>query len=95
MVRRMKLEIAYHGRPFHGWQRQRGQKTVQGELEHALATLFKGHEVSVIGAGRTDSAPAGPIQVSTPLVRLPTSILPDRSQPTRWSAASTANSPPR
>lgn len=55
MVRRMKLEIAYHGRLFHGWQRQRGQRTVQGELENALTKLFRGHRVSVVGAGRTDT----------------------------------------
>lgn len=55
MVRRMKLEVAYHGRPFHGWQRQRDQRTVQGELENALTALFRGHRVSVIGAGRTDA----------------------------------------
>jgi tRNA pseudouridine38-40 synthase len=77
MVRRMKLEIAYHGRPFHGWQRQRGQKTVQGELEHALATLFKGHEVSVIGAGRTDSGvhAAGQVAHLDPPGPIPTDAL--------------------
>jgi len=55
MDHRMKLEIAYHGRPFHGWQRQRDRPTVQGELEAALATLFRGHHVAVVGAGRTDA----------------------------------------
>jgi tRNA pseudouridine38-40 synthase len=51
----MKLEIAYHGRPFHGWQKQRDQPTVQGELEAALTVLFRGHRVAVVGAGRTDA----------------------------------------
>jgi tRNA pseudouridine38-40 synthase len=55
MVHRMKLEIAYHGESFHGWQQQRGQRTVQGELHNALTTLFRGHRVSVVGAGRTDT----------------------------------------
>lgn len=55
MVRRMKLKIAYHGESFHGWQQQRGQRTVQGELHNALATLFRGHRISVVGAGRTDT----------------------------------------
>lgn len=55
MARRMKLEIAYHGQSFHGWQRQRSQRTVQGELEDGLAALFRGHLVSVVGAGRTDA----------------------------------------
>jgi tRNA pseudouridine38-40 synthase len=55
MDRRMKIEIAYHGRPFHGWQRQRDQPTVQGELEAAVAKVFRGHRVAVVGAGRTDA----------------------------------------
>lgn len=55
MVRRMKLEIAYHGQSFHGWQQQRSQRTVQGELHDALATLFRGHRILVEGAGRTDT----------------------------------------
>jgi len=55
MVCRMKLEVAYHGQSFHGWQQQRGQRTVQGELHNALATLFRGHRISVVGAGRTDT----------------------------------------
>ena len=55
MVNRMKLELAYLGRPFHGWQRQRDRTTVQGELEAALTTLFRGHRIKVVGAGRTDA----------------------------------------
>ena len=55
MVRRMKLEIAYHGRWFHGWQVQSGQRTVQGEVEAALAGLFRVRRVAVVGAGRTDA----------------------------------------
>jgi tRNA pseudouridine38-40 synthase len=55
MPSRIKLEIAYHGRGFHGWQRQRGQRTVQGELEKALSGLFRGPKVAVVGAGRTDA----------------------------------------
>jgi tRNA pseudouridine38-40 synthase len=51
----MKLEIAYQGRPFRGWQRQRSQPTVQGELEAALAALFQVQRVAVVGAGRTDA----------------------------------------
>jgi tRNA pseudouridine38-40 synthase len=55
MAHRMKLELAYHGRPFRGWQRQRDQTTVQGELEAALKGLFRGHRMAVVGAGRTDT----------------------------------------
>jgi tRNA pseudouridine38-40 synthase len=55
MTRRIKLEVAYHGESFHGWQKQRGQRTVQGELDTALASLFRGQRVSAVGAGRTDT----------------------------------------
>lgn len=75
MVRRMKLEIAYHGEPFHGWQQQRGQRTVQGELHNALAGLFRGHRISVVGAGRTDTGVHAVGQVAH--VEPPGSIPPD------------------
>lgn len=52
---RYKLVIAYLGTPFCGWQRQAGQRTVQGELEHALARAIRGEPPSVVGAGRTDA----------------------------------------
>ena len=55
MARRVKLVIAYHGRSFHGWQRQTRLRTVQGELETALGGLFRGPRVPIVGAGRTDS----------------------------------------
>ena len=55
MAHRMKLVIAYDGRPFHGWQRQREHTTIQGEIEQALAGLFRGRRIPVIGAGRTDA----------------------------------------
>lgn len=52
---RMKLIIAYHGRLFHGWQRQKGQPTIQGELENALGSIAGFGSISVTGAGRTDA----------------------------------------
>lgn len=55
MAYRIKLEIAYHGRAFRGWQKQRGQPTVQGELEAALTGLFRGQQIAIVGAGRTDA----------------------------------------
>ncbi|HQY30513.1 MAG TPA: tRNA pseudouridine(38-40) synthase TruA [Thermomicrobiales bacterium] len=51
---RLKLVIAYNGQEFSGSQRQPGQRTVQGELEAALATLAK-REVALSLAGRTDT----------------------------------------
>ncbi len=46
--------LEYDGTGFYGSQIQRGQRTVQGELESALARL-DGRPVSTVFAGRTDS----------------------------------------
>ena len=55
MPRNIKLTIEYDGTDFKGWQVQaRGSRTVQGEIEKALKTIFK-ETVRVIGSGRTDS----------------------------------------
>lgn len=49
-----RLDIAYDGTGFRGYARQAGLRTVQGELETALATLIgPGLETAV--AGRTDA----------------------------------------
>src|SRR5215471_4859947 len=53
-MRNLKLTLAYDGTEFHGWQFQPDARTIQGELESALARLFN-HEVSVHGSGRTDA----------------------------------------
>jgi tRNA pseudouridine38-40 synthase len=49
-----RLLVAYDGTDFHGWQRQPGLRSVQGELEQALAVLARA-PVAVQGAGRTDA----------------------------------------
>ena len=38
---RVRLDLAYDGTDFAGWARQPGQRTVQGELEDALATVLR------------------------------------------------------
>jgi len=53
-MKHIKLVIGYDGTDFHGFQRQRGLRTVQEELESTLTTLL-GHPVSVKFAGRTDA----------------------------------------
>jgi tRNA pseudouridine38-40 synthase len=53
-----RITLAYDGTDFRGWQsqaRERGGRTVQGEVESALARLAGGARVLVFGAGRTDS----------------------------------------
>ena len=51
----VRLDIEYDGGGFSGWARQPGLRTVQGELETALATLLDGSEVDLTVAGRTDA----------------------------------------
>ncbi len=54
MERNIRLTIEYDGGGFHGWQKQPGLRTVQGELEVALETILR-HPVTLYAAGRTDS----------------------------------------
>ena len=51
---RFRILISYNGSEYHGWQKQKNQPTVQGEVEQALKNIFN-QEVSVVGAGRTDA----------------------------------------
>jgi tRNA pseudouridine38-40 synthase len=53
-LRRLRLTVAYDGRPYSGFARQRDRRTVQGELEEALSRLAK-RPVRTVGAGRTDA----------------------------------------
>ena len=50
----VRLDIEYDGSGFRGWSAQPGLRTVQGELETALATVL-GEAVSLSVAGRTDT----------------------------------------
>jgi tRNA pseudouridine38-40 synthase len=50
----VRLELEYEGGRFSGWARQPGRRTVQGELEAALATVLR-EPVELVVAGRTDA----------------------------------------
>ncbi|HAE22062.1 MAG TPA: tRNA pseudouridine(38-40) synthase TruA, partial [Spirochaetaceae bacterium] len=52
--RTIRLCLAYDGTDFSGWQRQSANRSVQEEVEKALAKMH-GHQVQLIGAGRTDT----------------------------------------
>lgn len=52
---RIRIDLAYDGGDFHGWAVQPGLRTVQGDVESALATVLRLPEVSVVCAGRTDT----------------------------------------
>ena len=49
-----RVDLAYDGTGFRGYARQKGLRTVQGELEAALATVL-GEPVETAVAGRTDA----------------------------------------
>ncbi len=50
----VRLDIEYDGTGFRGWAAQPGLRTVQGELEAALATVLR-EPVQLTVAGRTDT----------------------------------------
>ncbi|NUP37218.1 MAG: tRNA pseudouridine(38-40) synthase TruA [Streptomyces sp.] len=53
---RVRLDLAYDGAEFSGWAKQRGRRTVQGELEDAIRTVLRLPEpVELTVAGRTDA----------------------------------------
>jgi tRNA pseudouridine38-40 synthase len=50
----IRLDIEYDGAGFRGWARQPGLRTIQGELETALATVLR-EPAELTVAGRTDT----------------------------------------
>ena len=51
---RARLTISYDGTNFYGWGKQSDRRTVQGEIESALSTLYRQNLETVV-AGRTDA----------------------------------------
>ena len=54
MIKNFKIIIEYDGTRYHGWQRQKKDVTIQGEIEKALGIMTAKHIV-VNGSGRTDA----------------------------------------
>lgn len=52
---RYKLTIEYAGTKYSGWQKQKNARTVQGELETAIAALTRDKTFEFMGSGRTDA----------------------------------------
>jgi tRNA pseudouridine38-40 synthase len=50
-----RLLLEYDGSAFAGWARQPGQRTVQEEVERALAVVLRAPQISLTVAGRTDT----------------------------------------
>ncbi len=53
-MRNIKLIIQYDGTDFHGWQRQPGLRTVQGELDRVIETVTSAVPTTM-ASGRTDA----------------------------------------
>ena len=53
-MQRIKLEIAYDGTRYNGWQRQPDTPSIQATLETTLLKIT-GEQVAVTGSGRTDA----------------------------------------
>ena len=53
-MRRIKLEIAYDGTRYNGWQRQLDAPSIQETLEKTLLKIT-GNHTAVTGSGRTDA----------------------------------------
>ncbi len=60
---RIALVIQYLGTHFSGWQRQPHHRSVQQEIEQAIATVLQ-HPVTLHGAGRTDTGVHAAAQVA-------------------------------
>lgn len=86
-VERLRLLIAYDGRPFRGWQSQSAKNGVQDFIEGAF-TRIVGERVVVHGSGRTDSGVHALGQVAHADVPLGKLKLP------AWETALNANLPP-
>ncbi len=54
MNKNFKIIIEYDGTNFFGWQKQKKQKTVQGEIEKGLSKILN-QAVTISGSGRTDA----------------------------------------
>ena len=67
-TRRVRIDLAYDGTDFCGWQAQRSDRTVQYVVEKALRELHGGERVPLHGASRTDSGVHAQGQVADALV---------------------------
>ncbi len=83
---RLRMLLAYDGRPFRGWQSQATGDAVQDHLEAAFRQML-GVRVIVQGAGRTDAGVHALGQVAH------ADVPEGKLAPTRWLLALNANLP--
>src|SRR6185295_666746 len=61
---RFKLLIEYAGTRYSGWQIQKNARTVQGEIDRAVAVVTGRREFELYGSGRTDAGVHAVAQVA-------------------------------
>lgn len=61
-MRRFRLDVAYNGKDFSGYQIQPNKRTVQEEIEKVLTFLLK-EEIKIYASGRTDAGVSALCQV--------------------------------
>ena len=49
------LHISFLGFRYHGWQKQKDQKTIQHMLERTIKHILPSHTFKTIGCSRTDA----------------------------------------
>lgn len=84
---RLRLLLAYDGRPFRGWQSQVTKDAIQDHLEAAVARVT-GTKVTVHGSGRTDAGVHALGQVAH------FNVPRGRLSAAKWHLALNANLPP-
>lgn len=52
---KIKCTVAYDGSQFHGYQVQPQKRTVQREIQNALARMHHGSTIKIVASGRTDA----------------------------------------
>lgn len=90
--RRVRIDLAYDGTDYAGWQFQSDRRTLQGTLESTLTRIQGGAPVRVRAAGRTDAGVHARQQVADcllatrledrELARALTALLPSDLRPT-------------
>jgi len=63
-LKRIRIDLSYDGRNYHGFQSQPDGNTIQDEIERALAQAAR-QTVRITGASRTDSGVSAEHQVCT------------------------------
>jgi tRNA pseudouridine38-40 synthase len=86
-LERLKLTVAYDGRPFSGWQSQPNENGIQDHLKRAFSQIVSA-PIKLHGAGRTDSGVHALGQVAH--IEVPR----QKMSLARWISAVNAHLPP-